>query len=44
LVLRGYNNFCSTLDYLQSKIGGMTALFAPTWLRVRQQLLMAVWF
>jgi len=29
LVLRGHNNFCSTLEYLQSKIGGMTAPFAP---------------
>ena len=46
LVLRGHNNFFSTFEfeYLQSKIRGMTAPFAPTWLRVRQQCLMAVWF
>jgi len=29
---------------IQSKIDGMTAPFGPTWRRVRQQLLMAVWF
>jgi len=34
LVLRGHNNFCSTFEYLQSKIGGMTVPFAPTWLHV----------
>jgi len=32
------NNFCSTLEYLQYKIWGMTAHFAPTWLHVKQQL------
>jgi len=37
LVLCVYNTFCSTLEYLQSKIGGMTAPFASTWRRVRQQ-------
>jgi len=30
--------------YLQSKIEGMTGPFAPTWLHVSQQLLMAMWF
>jgi len=44
LVLRGHNNFCSTIEYLQYKNGGMTAPFAPTWRRVRQQLVMTVWF
>ena len=28
----------------KSRIGGMTAPFAPTWWRLRQQSLMAVWF
>jgi len=37
LVLRGNNNFYSTFEYFQSKIGGMTAPFALTWLRVSQQ-------
>ena len=34
----------STIKYLQSKIRGMTAPFAPTRLRVMQQWLIAVWF
>jgi len=42
MILRGHSRFCSTFGYLQSKIGEMTAPFAPTWLRVRQQWLMAV--
>jgi len=29
---------------VQSKIAGMTATIVPTWLRVWQQWLMAVWF
>jgi len=29
LVLRGHNNLCSTLEYVQSKTGGMTAPFTP---------------
>jgi len=37
-------NFCSTLEYLQSKISRMTAPFAPTWGCVSQQQLVAVWF
>jgi len=32
-----FYNFCSAFEYLQSKIGGMAALFAPTWLRAWQQ-------
>jgi len=44
LVLRGHNNFCSTLEYVQSKIGGMTAPFTLAWRGVWQQLVMAVWF
>jgi len=38
------NSLRTPIEYLQSKIGGITAPFAPTWLRVSQQLLVAVWF
>jgi len=30
LILCGHNKFCSTLEYVQFKIGGMTAPFTPT--------------
>ena len=51
LQLSGWNNWFDVVitifaqhEHLQSKIGEMTLSFAPTWRRVRQQLLMGLWF
>ena len=43
LALRGNENICSTVQYLQAKIYNATT-FVPTWLHAWQQWLMAVWF